>query len=124
MARKADEVERLKNFAWLSYMENDYEQAFDAFKELSELGDAEATTMLGVLYRDTNFVGIDYDKAAQYFLRAIELGDVSAYYELGRMYNCELDNGARAIEYLQRATILLKTKKNLPCISSELNSKG
>lgn len=69
-----------------SYLKGDYQAAFDEWRPLAELGDAEAQYNLGVMYDEGTSVEQDLGKAAEWYRKAAEQGFVDAQANLGLMY--------------------------------------
>ena len=69
-----------------SYLKGDYQAAFDEWRPLAELGDAEAQYNLGVMYDQGFGVEQDLGKAADWYRKAAEQGFVDAQANLGLMY--------------------------------------
>ena len=69
-----------------SYLKGDYQAAFDEWRPLAELGDAEAQYNLGVMYDQGFCVEQDLGKAADWYRKAAEQGFVDAQANLGLMY--------------------------------------
>lgn len=69
-----------------SYLKGDYQAAFDEWRPLAELGDAEAQYNLGVMYDEGTSVEQDLGKAADWYRKAAEQGFVDAQTNLGLMY--------------------------------------
>ena len=69
-----------------SYLKGDYQAAFDEWRPLAELGDAEAQYNLGVMYDQGFGVEQDLGKAADRYRKAAEQRFVDAQANLGLMY--------------------------------------
>ena len=52
----------------------------------AEMGDANAQTLMGIMYYNGHGVTIDYSKAADWFTKAADKGDAQAQYLLAAMY--------------------------------------
>ena len=66
-----------------SYLKGDYQAAFDEWRPLAELGDAEAQYNLGVMYVQGFCGEQDLGKAADWYRQAAEEGVVDAPAHLG-----------------------------------------
>ena len=101
-----EDIQNLFAHGWEMYLYDNYEEAFDAFKQAFELGHAEAGYWLGLMYLNNDFVEEDYTKAVEYFQAAFERGEMCAAGELGQMYlngwGVERDP-RKAIEYFNEA---------------------
>lgn len=100
-------VKDLYNLGFTSFRAGDTSAAIIYFKKAAEMGDTDATEMLGNFYQSGNGVAVDYTKAAQLTKTAIELGSARASTDLGTMYM----NGqgftqdyAKALELFEQAT--------------------
>lgn len=69
-----------------SYLKGDYEAAYDEWRPLAELGDAEAQYNLGVMYDEGAGVDHDLARAAAWYRKAAEQGFLDAQTNLGLMY--------------------------------------
>lgn len=69
-----------------AFDERDYANALELLLPLAEDGNAEAQTLIGVMYR-TGLLGMpDHDEAALWFESAAQQGHADAYFNLGLMY--------------------------------------
>jgi hypothetical protein len=69
-----------------SYLKGDYKAAYDEWRPLAELGDAEAQYNLGVMYDQGASVDQNLGKAASWYRKAAEQGFIDAQTNLGMMY--------------------------------------
>ncbi len=67
-------------------------RVFKQIKELSEFGDAAATCLLGILYKDGIGTPLSFDRAREQFRAAHEMGNAKASYSLGYLYLKGLGN--------------------------------
>jgi len=67
-------------------------RVFNQVKELSEAGDAAATCLLGILYKDGIGTQLSFDRAREQFRIAHEMGNAKASYSLGYLYLKGLGN--------------------------------
>jgi predicted peptidase len=100
-------AKELYNIGFKAFRAGDTSTAMVYFEKAAEMGDADATEMLGNAYQTGTGVDIDYTKAAQLNQKAIELGSARASTDLGIMYM----NGqgvsqdyAKALELFAQAT--------------------
>lgn len=74
----------------------DYDKARELFEKGSALGYDMCYYNLGMMYENGLGVSIDYNKAISYYEQC---DNVLAYEALGRIYNYNLANGEKAVEY-------------------------
>ncbi|MAU14076.1 MULTISPECIES: T9SS type A sorting domain-containing protein [Flagellimonas] len=67
-------------------------RVFKQVKELSESGDAAATCLLGILYKDGIGTTLSFDRAREQFMAAHDMGNAKASYSLGYLYLKGLGN--------------------------------
>ncbi len=72
-------------------VEQDFEEAYNWYKEASDAGNADATCALGYFYLNGIYVEQDLDQATELFNTAIEAGSINANVGLGRTILAGLD---------------------------------
>ncbi len=81
-----------------------YNQAFDNFKQAAELGHAEAQFMLGTYYRDGKGCAMpDRDKACEWFFKSAENGSLAGMVYAGEICQYTYKNPQKAKEWYQKA---------------------
>jgi hypothetical protein len=91
--------------------EENYEKAFEFFKESAKQGNDIAMTDLGILYKYGRGCDLDFNKARKWFKKAAELGNDKASYSLGYLYlkgfgNIEQDY-TKAAEWFQKSEYVM-----------------
>ena len=69
-----------------AYKDGDYKSAIKLYKEVSRLGDDEATFKLGTIYYNGKGVKRDINKAMEYFEKASQYGHIKAKYNSAIIY--------------------------------------
>ncbi|MEY8781279.1 T9SS type A sorting domain-containing protein [Allomuricauda sp. XS_ASV26] len=95
-AQEADNDSILKSVEDYIYLgdfdRKESKRVFKQIEKLSQAGDAAATCLLGILYKDGIGAPLSFDKAREQFRAAHEMGNVKASYSLGYLYLKGLGN--------------------------------
>jgi TPR repeat protein len=89
-----------------AYQQGDYAQAFKAFFQGAEQGDAMAQHLLGTLYQTGKGVERDPEAGFQWSLKAAQGGVMEAQFQVGLMYlqgEGVTENEEKAIDWLWEA---------------------
>ena len=88
------------------YFNKQYDEAYKAFRDLAESGDAQAMTYIGIMYNRGYGVSQNYQEAIKWYKKAAEQGDGLGQFSLGLIYDIGVGvskNYQEAIKWYKKA---------------------